>query len=243
MSIEAPRDGIKDKLPTLALTTAQFAYNVARGVGNHRSDILDGWNKKPYLVGHLGNPNDPERVIIRDRLKTLDISSILDAGCGSATEYVGYASDDQLRNIKYVGLDGNQNMLDVAQEKITGEDFNNAHLVRGDLRKTPFPENSFDAVLLKHVLEHQPSYEEALKEAIKVARKCVIVNFFQTLLGNGLPDIHITHREGIPYNWYNRTKFEKFVRSNPKVKEFDLVHCRGIRRTRSDIYTILLNTE
>ena len=49
-----------------------------------------------------------------------------------------------------------------------------------DAGKLPFIDKSFEVVLLRHVLEHLPQWlmQQALSEAMRVARRAVVVDFY-----------------------------------------------------------------
>jgi ubiquinone/menaquinone biosynthesis C-methylase UbiE len=89
---------------------------------------------------------------------------ILDLGCA-----VGNYSR-RLSSLGYQvkGADINPEYIRIARER--GVD---AHLVQGDA--LPFPDRSFDSVVLFEVLEHLPDPDTVLMEARRVARKNVIL--------------------------------------------------------------------
>lgn len=65
----------------------------------------------------------------------------------------------------YTGLDISQPLLDAARGKVP-----TATLVRGDAEDPPFPDASFDAVLVFAGLHHLPDYRRAVANAYRVLR-------------------------------------------------------------------------
>ncbi len=99
-------------------------------------------------------------------------SKILDLGCGSGI--VGKKFQDYFKS-EVVGIDIKDNRL----EKIPFQLF--------DGKRIPYPENSFDVVLINFVLHHAGAPVDLLKEAKRVARKIIIYEdlpegFFSRLL-------------------------------------------------------------
>lgn len=141
-------------------------------------------------------------------LSELKAESVLDAGCGPCTEHLSYRMNGPLKDVRYVGVDRSQRMLGIARNR-----FPEVNLVRADVEDLPFADHSFDAVVIRHVLEHQPGgYETAILEALRVARKAVVVDFFLPPLGLVNFDVKLNDKDGVSHNWYSKKKFEKFLR-------------------------------
>lgn len=193
------------------MTARAFLYTLRRArFGNPSKDWWDvaASEKVEKVAAALSDPNDEERKEIKRILSELEVESVLDAGCGTCTEYLSYKNNGPLKDIRYVGLDRSRRMLGIARNR-----FPDVNLVRGDVEDSPFADSSFDAVVIRHVLEHQPyGYEATVLEALRVARKCVIVDFFLPPLGFINFDIKLNDKDGVSYNWYSRKKFEKFLR-------------------------------
>ena len=84
---------------------------------------------------------------------------ILDLGCGSAIVAKAFQNFFQA---KVIGVDiKDQRVFDIPFEIING-------------RELPFPEKSFDTVLINYVLHHSQEPEALLKEAKRVAKKIII---------------------------------------------------------------------
>lgn len=186
-------------------------------------------HKLDQLVTHLSDPNQEERKVIREALKRHHVKSVLDAGCGPAVELASYRSIGL--GACYTGLDKSKAMLGIARRQ-----FPDVPFVEGSVEQMPFYDSSFDAVVIKHVLEHLPSYQRAVQEAIRVAKDVVIINFFHRLLP-GSKDIPIWTRHAYWDNWYSREKFEAFLETQP-VKGYDTVTTSGVTGNTAMIYTV-----
>lgn len=190
---------------------------------------LDAWQTMPHkrfetIVEHLSNTETPERILTRDILKErngLRRFSMLEAGCGPATELKGYRQNGIA--VDYTGVDINPRMLQVARERNR-----DAKFIQGDVRKLEFADKSFDVVLLRHILEHLPDYKEAVAEALRVARESVIADFF--IAPTILPfDMKFWYAQGYYENWYSERKFGKFVNVFPlsRVEKHDVIGSAG----------------
>ena len=126
----------------------------------------------PYTEArHLLNPlrtliQSPKKLI-----KLLDLkpdSTVLELGPGA-----GYFSPELARAVpegKLVLVDVQQEMLDMARERLQGGGFENVEYYRGDAASLPVESKSFDAVFLSMVLGEVPNREACLKEIRRVLR-------------------------------------------------------------------------
>ncbi len=192
------------------------------------------WNGHPrpeleQLVNHLSNPFQPERIALRTILRTKAIHTILDAACGPAVELDGYLLE--YPSINYTGLDRSKYMLQVAQQKHPAHTF-----IHGDIHALPFEDQSFDTVLLKHILEHVPDYKQPIQEALRVAQRYVLINFFQPT--TPLPfDIHFWSRQGYWQNWYSKSKLHNYLHLLP-IKNIELHTTTGNNQQTAEIYVV-----
>jgi 2-polyprenyl-3-methyl-5-hydroxy-6-metoxy-1,4-benzoquinol methylase len=97
----------------------------------------------------------------------------------------------------------------------TGVDVNPAYVERARLNgvdaqlvergaPAPFPEASFDTVLLFEVLEHVPDYEQMLREAARLARKNVLITVpncaaAEALEGSGVVFDHMLDQDHVNF--------------------------------------------
>jgi len=94
---------------------------------------------------------------------------VLDAGSGT-----GYFSNIFLmKGAKVYSLDFSEKALE-----LTGKNAKDTILVHGDVRKIPFPKNSFDYIFSDGLLEHFDNPKEILKEFKRVLKKNGIIITF-----------------------------------------------------------------
>lgn len=139
-------------------------------------------------------------------------TKVLDAACGSCVNYEVFKNHHV--PCIYTGLDRTDKLLDEARRRYGNE----ITLVKGFVQEMPVPDESQDIVILRHIVEHlQEGYELAIKEALRVAKKEVIVIFFLTPSPSPNDDIKESDPDenGCTYFWntYSWNKFVAFVSS------------------------------
>lgn len=140
----------------------------------------------PYTEArHLLNPlrtliQSPKRLV-----KLLDLkpdSRVLELGPGA-----GYFSPELARAVpqgKLVLVDVQQEMLDMAKERLKDRGFKNVEYRRGDAAYLPVESESFDAVFLAMVLGEMPNREACLKEIRRVLRPEGLLSITELKLGD-----------------------------------------------------------
>lgn len=122
--------------------------------------------------------------------------TILDAGCGCGIQLAAfreYLSPDF--PFHYTGLDASCDALAFAEEWFPEGDF-----VLGDLRGLTWPDQEFDGVVVRHVIEHHPPAEaqRALLETARVSRFVLALLFFLPPLAGVGQERSGTTSEGVP---------------------------------------------
>lgn len=131
-----------------------------------------------------------------------DGESLLDVGCGPGWNYEHFRKFGPKLG-RYKGTDYSTLMIQGAKGK-----YPDANFEVGDCREIKEKDESWDVVLLQDVVEHTNGYEKPTKEALRVAKKRVIVTFWH-LTEN---DDHINDDGNDGYGaWYSRPKWEKFL--------------------------------
>jgi ubiquinone/menaquinone biosynthesis C-methylase UbiE len=115
-----------------------------------------------YQPGLPALPGQHYRALVRYATRHAG-QAVLDLGCG----YGAYSIDLSSKGFRCTGCDINLDYLRKASQHGLPVVAANSAL--------PFPDGSFDTVLLFEVIEHVSSPETLLKEAFRVARKNVLV--------------------------------------------------------------------
>jgi methionine biosynthesis protein MetW len=140
-----------------------------------------------------------------------DAKSVLDVGCGDGL----FLSSLQTKGIKVAGIDISEEGVKKCQEK--GID---ARVHDIALEKLPYPDASFDTVVMLDILEHVYAPEVLLEEAIRVSKNHVILgvpNFsslparLQVLRGK-VPENNLPHKGHI--YWFNYPVLMKLLKSH-----------------------------
>lgn len=133
-----------------------------------------------------------------------DDESVLDVGCGPGWNYEHFLKFGPNVN-GYKGTDYSEYMIIGALSK-----YPEANFEVGDVRDIKEADESWDVVILQDVLEHTNGYQKPLKEALRVAKKRVIVTFWHLMEH----DEHINDDGNDGYGaWYERGKWEAFLDS------------------------------
>jgi len=129
-----------------------------------------------------------QRLEILSTLENYGISSILDVGCGTGPIYE-LIRDKQLP-YKYKGVDYSSSFI-----KTCEKEFPAGNWEVQDARKLKEKDNSWDAVVILHTLDHINEYEKALKEAKRVARDIVIVVLWRPFVESDSTNINSKNQD------------------------------------------------
>jgi len=144
-----------------------------------------------YQPGFPAKPGEHYRAFVRFAAKHAG-QSILDLGCGYGAYSLALAAEGR----RCVGCDINMDYLKPART---------AGLpVAAVDSKLPFPDRSFDTVLLLEVVEHVPQIEAILKEAFRVARRNVLLTVpnsedLELLKGNDVTYAHMLSSDHVHF--------------------------------------------
>ena len=108
----------------------------------------------------------------------------------------------------YSGVDSNHKALAYALANLHGAP---ASFLLSDLGKIALPDESYEIVLSKDVIEHVFSYEEIISELARICSRTLILSMF-IKMHEGENHIHRT-REGFYLNAYNRQGLFDFAAS------------------------------
>jgi ubiquinone/menaquinone biosynthesis C-methylase UbiE len=137
-----------------------------------------------YMDTYGEGPGCETRQIISGLIH--DGESVLDVGCGpgwNLDQFLEYGPQVG----EYLGLDYSERFVRVANRRFHGKYGDNSvdFFKVGDCRNLKQPNESYDVVILQDVLEHTNGYEKPVKEALRVARKRVIITFWKSFRNPG----------------------------------------------------------
>lgn len=166
------------------------------------------------FAGWIGDESEPSRVYMRNYIIKQSYESLLDIPCGLCVDFFPLKRLNP--ELIYLGVDITPLFVDRARSQ-------SIPVLEGRIQNIPCADSSFDVTYSRHILEHLDSYEEALKELIRVAKKEVLVVFFIK------PHNAVTHtiNEGridgylVYHNTYSKKQIESFLTANPKVVDIE----------------------
>lgn len=168
----------------------------------------DDANAATYMETYGEGPGSDTRHTIGSLIN--DGESILDVGCGPGWNYDHFKKFGP--EVVYKGTDLSPRFVRVAKARQPEANFE-----RCDCRDLRERDASWDIVLLQDILEHTNGYEITTNEALRVAKKRVIVTFWH-MFDPGI-ETHINDDTDKGTNgygaWYNREEWEKFLDSLP----------------------------
>ena len=154
-----------------------------------------------YMETYGEGKNTPLRLKIASYINKRDW--VLDVCCGPGWNFDTFMESGPA--VYYRGIDYSERFVRVANQRTGMKIFK-----LGDVRTIDKPDESFDVVILQDVLEHTNGYEKPILEALRVARKRIIITFWH-LTEN---DDHINDDGDDGWGaWYSRPKWEEFLDS------------------------------
>lgn len=178
--------------------------------------MTNWWNKNVEIrmddfKSWIGDFNYPSKIYCRNYVVKKKYKSIIDCGCGLATDYFGFKNDNY--EIDYTGLDSCKYLVELNKNY-------GIKMIEAELEKElALPDNSYECVYCREVLEHLSSYEKTISEFVRIATKEVMIVFF-IQPSDDEEQINYWETEDLYHNKYNRQKLEDFVKSLDKVDNF-----------------------
>lgn len=160
----------------------------------------------------LGGIKDPSRVAMRNHVKGKQYGSLLDVAAGLCIDYQGLLFDKI--EISYTGVDITPKLVTRGKEL-------GINIELGDIKALPFSDNLFDVVYARHILEHLASYEQAVEEMIRVAKKEVLVTFFIKPKEQYKGYSYISFGHKVYGNTYSKSEIEDYLTAHESVAAFE----------------------
>lgn len=107
-----------------------------------------------------------------DLVRRYKSQNFLDLGCGFGETYNVFKKNKVKLN--YVGIDIIPSFIKSCKKRYPDTDFG-----VGLIQEIPYPDNSFDMVSCRCVLEHLPDPDPAIKEMARVSSKIVVIVWFK----------------------------------------------------------------
>ncbi|MBA4313502.1 MAG: hypothetical protein C0417_12835 [Chlorobiaceae bacterium] len=169
---------------------------------------------KRRFSGEADRLRHPERVallevelVVELSIEGIRVKNLLDVGTGTGIFAEAFAK----HKIQVTGIDPNTELLEIARAILP-----EAQFLKGIAENIPFPDDSFDLVILIHVLHETDNMFKALTEAKRVARKRVII----------LEWPYVDEEQGPPIDHRLKPEEIEMIASNAgfQVEKFQLKH-------------------
>ena len=147
----------------------------------------------------IGNEDAPSRRYLQGYVSAKQLSKVLECGAGLCID----APLVTAAGAAYAGIDITPKLVAEAKAKAFDVEL-------GSIEDIPKPDESYDLVYCRHVLEHLSSFQTALDEMLRIAKREVLVVFF-------LPPVESTtridlHQEmHVYHNVYDRREIDKHL--------------------------------
>lgn len=174
-------------------------------------------NRYDDFCSWVGDETKYSKVYTRKYVISKGYKSLVDLGCGNASEYFGYKKD--YPELKYLGVDSSNFLNEKNIQK-------GVPMLKSPIERVDLPDNSYEVAFSRHVLEHQPEFKSGLSELIRIASKEAI-NIFFIPPTHSVEHISFSYHDNLYHNRYNINEIENFLKSNPKVKSFEWHDCHG----------------
>jgi len=183
--------------------------NYKQKLDNH--DFMKPDHVARFLRNHYTGTDNFGRMALGEIIRRYEYPTVLDAACGTCVNWESF----KLRGVKcnYIGLDRTEKLLAHAKY-LYGDEIT---LKEGYVQSMPMKDGEVDVVIMRHILEHLDSYEDAIREGLRVASQELIVVFFVDPSGSNEDVIKESEPDenGCTYYWntYSWSKFVSFISS------------------------------
>lgn len=166
--------------------------------------------------------------------------TVLDIGCGPGWNLDHFCEFGPLPKA-YCGMDFSKTFVKAANERIKNQYLSTRFgphtpqivgFMQGDVRDIQLPDNRYDVVIVQDCLEHTNGYEKPTQEALRVAKRLVIITFWHL---EDTDDPHINDDGSDTWGtWYDKREWEAYLDSLP----YKWTHERLVIGKNRDIYVI-----
>lgn len=164
-----------------------------------------------YMLSYGEGPGTETRHVLSNFVNIGE--SVLDVGCGPGHNMEHFAEYGP-RISRYKGVDYASYFVNAANKRRKGK-FPGSYALPfevQDCRDLQEPDKSWDVVIIQDCLEHTNGYRKPMSEALRVARKRVIVAFWHLMDKDEDNAINDDGNDGYGA-WYSRPLWEKYLDS------------------------------
>ncbi len=129
-------------------------------------DVNIGPTNEAILHEQTGYADHPQRVAFREWLRDCGPVTLLDCGAGPGWELDGIETDGL--DVTYTGLEITERFAVKLEER-------GIEVLRAGIESIPAPNDTFDVVYARHVLEHVRDMPRAVAEMVRVAKQAVYI--------------------------------------------------------------------
>lgn len=158
----------------------------------------------------VGNSDSQSKKWARKYVKDGGYKSLLDLGCGNATEFFAYKKEQP--EVNYLGVDSSKYLYD-RNTKL------GVPMILTPIEATGLEDNHSEVAFSRHVLEHQPDFRPVLKEIVRLGSKLAMHVFF--IIPKEDPE-HIGYDSvsNLYHNRYNKKDVENFLLELPGIRSY-----------------------
>jgi len=180
-----------------------------------------------YMLSYGEGPGSP----LRNKLSTLVRTEdwVLDVGCGPGWNFDHFLQYGPA--VYYRGRDYSERFIRVATQRVGTNVFE-----VGDARNLKEADGSFDVVILQDCVEHVNGYEKPVREALRVARRRVIVTFWHLTEDDDHININPEENDLDGWGaWYSQPKWEEYLNTLPVTWKHETLPRKDAKH---DIYVL-----
>jgi ubiquinone/menaquinone biosynthesis C-methylase UbiE len=160
----------------------------------------------------VGDSKAPSKVWARSFVKENGWTTLLDIGCGNATEFFAYKQE--YPELEYTGVDSSRFLNEFNISK-------HIPMVLAEADNIDLKDGFVEVAFSRHVLEHQDKPYPILDEMIRLANKVAIHIFF--IPPGDTEIISYDKKQNLYHNTYNKKEIEDYLSMTKKVKTFHWV--------------------
>lgn len=181
-----------------------------------------------YMKTYGEGPGAETRLLLASFIKPEEW--VLDVGCGPGWNFDHFQEFGP--SVYYRGIDYSKRFIKVASERVKPMNIFKV----GDVRDIQEPDKSFDVVILQDVLEHTNDYKKPVTDALRIARRLIIVTFWHMIEDQEAE--HVNDDGDDTWGaWWARPNWEKFLNS----LNVEWSHKQITDNKPRDFYTIEVN--